>query len=42
MVRAQQKTAHRIGYTTVDEGRKVVIKRQNLIGQGKRFWKAEA
>jgi phosphoribosylformylglycinamidine cyclo-ligase len=42
IVRAHQKTAHCIGYAIPDERRQVVIKRKNLIGQGKRFGKAEA
>jgi phosphoribosylformylglycinamidine cyclo-ligase len=41
IVHAHRKTAHRIGYATLDERRQVVIKRKNLIGQGKRFRKAE-
>jgi phosphoribosylformylglycinamidine cyclo-ligase len=42
VVRAHQKTAHRIGYAMVDERRQVVVKQKNLIGQGKRFRRAEA
>jgi phosphoribosylformylglycinamidine cyclo-ligase len=41
IVRAHQKTAHRIGYAVLDE-RQVVIKPKNLVRQGKRFWKAQA
>ena len=41
IVRAYQKTAHCIGYAILDERRQVMIKPKNLIGQGKRFRKAE-
>jgi phosphoribosylformylglycinamidine cyclo-ligase len=42
IIRAHQKAAYRIGYATVDQRQQVVIQAKKLIGQGKRFRKAEA